>query len=351
MQRPAVYVLALVVAGQSSARADGVVEELSAGTSPAPEGAQAPSWLTDKLAGIWEPGDDWQLRLDVSGTRTFHAQASDLAVASASVEYDPDAHWSLRLAVGGSPSSTSESTMLVRAETAMGNAAAGDAAVLATSSSLTGSAWLGYDTAGDGAAETSIIASASAISLDSQQQITSVTGRRGQELSLDELRAFCAGHPCAAGVTGALAGASTRLGQLVLGAGVSETLYQDTDLGLDGAYNLYDKDPTQVGAFSPTRAGQTLGGGTGIAPVLYSVTPSVAHRFGRIMAMSSVAYSRYVDGQGYALDATVRVQLKLAYDGDQRLKLYAKLTGSRDVDAQAAVSKAGSLGLGVQYAW
>jgi hypothetical protein len=37
--------------------------------------------------------------------------------------------------------------------------------------------------------------------------------------------------------------------------------------------------------------------------------------------------------------------------GDTRLKLWAKLTGSRDIDQRNTVSKAGSVALGTQCTW
>jgi hypothetical protein len=353
MRRPLVHALAIVAVGRSLAHADGAIEEIAAGNAPHTQGSPGATWIADKLAGIWEPGDDWQLRLDVTGTRYFHTKASDLLLANLSVEYDPSAHWILRLAAGGSPSSTSNTTMAVQVQDLLGSPITADAKLETSSASASGSAWLGYETVGDGAVETSAIVSASVTELASRQDITSVQGRNGQMLTLAQLRAFCASHPCASGLGNALDGQSASLLQVALGAGVSEQLYQDTDVGLDGTYYLYDKDPAQVGSFSVTRAGQTAGagGGIGIAPVLYSVMPSLVHRFGPVMAMSGVAYSKYVDDQGYDVTATLRIQYKLAFDGDRRLKLWGKLTGSRDVDQAHATSKAGSVALGMQYAW
>jgi hypothetical protein len=110
----------------------------------------------------------------------------------------------------------------------------------------------------------------------------------------------------------------------------------------------------------PARRAVTLGGGRvveseadgsfafdGMAEARYEPDP----RFGRVMVMSSVAFSKYVDAQGSDVTATVRLQIKLAQGGDRRLKLWAKLTGSRDVDQLNTTSKAGSAALGVQYAW
>lgn len=350
--RRLVLALALVTGGRAAARADGAAEEVSAGHAPHTQGSPSSTWIADKLSGLWEPGDNWQLRLDLTGTRYFDSRASDVTLANLAVEYAPDAHWILRLAAGGSPSSTADSTSVVQAQSAQGAAITGDARIKTTSASASGSAQLGYDTAGDGDAETSALVTASVTQLDSTQQVTDVQGRRGQTLTLTQLREFCASHPCPNGLASALAGQPASVHQLVVGASLSEQLYRDTDVGVDGSYYLYDKDPTQVGYLSITRAGQAPGGGgLGIAPVLYSVMPSLVHRFGPVMAMSSVAYSKYVGQQGHDVSATLRLQYKLAFDGDRRLKLWAKLTGSHDVDQMNATTEAGSVSLGAQYTW
>ena len=343
--------IAIVTMGRAPAHADGAAEEISAGRAPHTQGTPSSTWIADKLSGLWEPGDDWQLRLDLTGTRYFDTRASDVTLANLAVEYDPDTHWILRLAAGGSPSSTSGSTSVVQAQSAAGAPITGDASIETSSSSASGSASLGYETAGDGDAETSAVVTATVTALDSVQQITDVQGRRGQVFTLSLLRAFCASHPCPGGLGGALDGEPASVHQLVLGGSLSEQLYQDTDVGLDGSYYLYDKDPTQVGYVSITRSGQAAGGGLGLAPVQYSAMPSLIHRFGPVMAMSSVAYSKYVDNQGHDVSATLRIQYKLAFDGDRRLKLWAKLTGSRDVDQMNATTEAGSISLGAQYTW
>ncbi|MEO7731464.1 MAG: hypothetical protein ABIY55_10860 [Kofleriaceae bacterium] len=340
-----------VLAGRASARADGIAEEMSAGSAPHAQGAPSSTWIANKLSGMWEPGEAWQLRLDLTGTRYFDASASNAVLANLAVEYDPDSHWILRLAAGGSPSSTADASSVVQAQGAAGVAITADARIATTSSSVSGSASVGYDTAGDGALETSALVSASLTQLDSVQRIADVQGRRGQTVTLAQLQDLCAGKPCTGGLGDALAGVPATVHQLVLGASLSEQLYQHTDVGLDGSYFLYDQDPTQIGSLSLTRAGQASGGNLAIAPVQYSVMPSLIHRFGPLMVMSSVAYSRYIDQQGHDLTGTLRIQYKLALDDDRRVKLWAKLLATRDVDQMNASSSAGALSLGAQYSW
>src|SRR5712672_598677 len=112
--RRLVYALAIVAVGHALAHADGAIQEVSAGNAPHTQGSPSSTWIADKLAGIWEPGDDWQLRLDVTGTHYLGEQAGDLVLGNLSLEYAPTAHWNLRLAAGGSPSSKSHATTAVQ---------------------------------------------------------------------------------------------------------------------------------------------------------------------------------------------------------------------------------------------
>ncbi len=59
-----------------------------------------------------------------------------------------------------------------------------------------------------------------------------IQGRKGQTLTLVQLRAFCASHPCTNGLGSALDGETACVHQLAIGADLSEQLFQDTDVGL-----------------------------------------------------------------------------------------------------------------------
>ena len=138
MPRLPVLTVAALLAAPALAHAGGVLDELSAGTAPGASGGAASSWIADRLGAIWDVTEDWQLRLDVSGTRYLEQPATTVATVGASIEYDPDAHWSLRLAGGGSPRAETRSSQAVKAQTATGAAITVDAAVRSATSSITG---------------------------------------------------------------------------------------------------------------------------------------------------------------------------------------------------------------------
>ena len=325
------------------AHADGALEEVSAGSVPQTSTSARSTWLADKIAGMWEPGEAWQIRIDLTGTRV--SSTSDVLLATVGVEYDPDGHWMFRVVGGGSPSARSVSTTPVQLATTQENAQ-----LQSDASSVSGTASAGYDTAGAGDLEMTALVIANATRFEAQQQITSVDTRDGQTMTAQQLRDFCATRPCATRLAGLLDPQSSTLDQVSIDAALSAQLYRTTDVGIDGTYYLYDKDPATLG--SSVGVGRTTtGAAIGIAPLQYTVAPSLIHRFGALMTMASVSYGRYVDQEGTDLTATLRVQYKLKLGADRRLKVWAKLTGSRDRDQMNALSSSGSLALGTQFSW
>jgi hypothetical protein len=80
-----------------------------------------------------------------------------------------------------------------------------------------------------------------------------------------------------------VAPATAALTQARLGATMTFTFLEHTDVGVDGAYFLYDaKDPANVGLFDATSSGVTTSFGAGIptAPARRTIQPDVSHRFG-----------------------------------------------------------------------
>lgn len=339
---------------RSRARADGALEELSAGSVPQTASSARSSWIADKLAGIWEPSEALQVRLDLSGTRTSEskASASDILLLNLGVEYDLDTHWTLKLMAGGSPTSTSSTTSSVEIHTAT-SVIQGDTRVQAEASSMSAGAWAGYDTDGDSNFETSALLSVNETRYDTLPQLASVRSKSGLMVTPQQVRDSCAANPCSPALVAAIAAQPTTLYQLVIDGTLTEQLYKNTDVGLDGAYYLYDKDPTAAGYSTTVGLGRsTIGSGViGIAPFQYAVAPSVIHRWGQWMALTNLSFGKYVDELGYNLTPSLRLQYKFKLDDDQRLKLWIKASGSRDVDQMGAASKSGSLATGLQYTW
>ncbi len=360
--RSSMLVLAFVAGGGSFARADGAQDEVSAGSTQTSASSPRSAWTADKLGGIFDPSDAWQVRFDVTATHDFGAQPSAMStfgdsggtvvLATASLEFDPDDHWSLRAIGGGSPSSTTDTTTSMPFQTQAGAKTTLDAQLRSTAASATGAASIGYDTAGDGALEAAFVATGTINYFDTVQSITQMQTRAGQNVTTQQIGDFCAAHKCGPQLEAALMTETTKLVQTVVDGNATAQLYRDTDLTLDGAYYFYNEDPSQLGYFSVAAAGRTTSGGSaGIAPLQYSAAPSLVHRFGQLMASATVQYGKYVAAEGTDVTGTLKVQYRFKLDRGSRLKLWGKLAASRDVDGTGTEMKSGYAALGAQYTW
>jgi hypothetical protein len=227
-----------------------------------------------------------------------------------------------------------------------------EAQLRAAASSFTFGAGIDYDTAAGDVHALSASLSAGATYFTAQQEITSVQDPGGAILDAAGMRMRCQLAACSSAVAGALWPQAVQLGQFALGASVTDTVDGDTDLSLDASYFLYDHDPLQLGYFAlATIARSTLGSAAGAPLLRDAITPSVAHRWGKLAATASLSYADYADGREFDLGASVRVQYKLALGGAHRLKIYAKLAAGSHVDASYELTRSGSGGLGAQYTW
>ena len=142
---------------------------------------------------------------------------------------------------------------------------------------------------------------------------------RGQPVSAERITELCARARNTAGcqqATAALGNHPDSLLQARLALGVTETLYDHTDIGVRGAYSLYNQDPTSAGYFSVATAGRgedpSLGQGVPVAPLKYTVRPSVAHRFGKLGLNLSYEYGHYVGAEGESHAVGFKASYKLS---------------------------------------
>ncbi len=350
--------LACAVVG-STAHADGALDEVSAGNVQQTATTPQSTWLSDRLAGFWDPSERWQLRGDLVETRTYTktpaavglGDSSDVLLASLSLEWDPDDRFSIRAVASASPGSDSASAASFTMMQGMTKTPI-SSTVAQRSASQGGAVWLGYDST---AVEfpIAITASATVTEFEMRQQVTSAVGASGQMFDLQQLDQYCATGTCSRELRAALRGNESSLAQVVAETTASQTLWKNTDVGVDGAYFAYSEDPTKVGYFAAGSLGRSTStsGAVGIAPYHWTVAPDLVRRFGGLMVMASVSYGKYVDAEGSDLTALLRVQYKLKLAEGRRLKVWAKLSGSRDVDSTNAISHATSGACGVQFVW
>lgn len=281
---------ALLVLVASSAHADGIAAEVSAGSS----------WVASRLSGMWDVDDRFALQLDYSVLRSAaYAQSGALALS-----YLANDHVSFGVSGSWSPASLSTWSTTIEMDE--------DAELSAVSSTLSFVATATYDTAGDSDHETQAALALGVDHVQSQQTFA------------------CA---CSA----ELAPLWSQLSRFAVNASVSRTEFADVDLGLDATYYLYDVDPRHAGFFRLPGIGQ-LGNGIAIAPLRYAVASSVGNRWGKLQGTLGLAYGSYLAGEGFELDANLRLAYRLT-----ALRLTAGVASSW--------TGAISLSLGGKYTW
>jgi hypothetical protein len=84
-------------------------------------------------------------------------------------------------------------------------------------------------------------------------------------------------------------------------ASCTETLFEDSDLGISASYYLYSRDPTQSGLYGPAVLGRVApGDGIPIEPLQYSLRPNLAHRFGPLRFSAYGQLGHYFGGEGWS---------------------------------------------------
>jgi hypothetical protein len=275
-----------------------------------------------------------------------------VALASLGFDWEADDHFTLGLRGDLSPPSEQYSATTVQYQaTRTSPFETVDALLRTRSSSWGGALTLGYDTAGDGDYESSVLASVTATNLTSDERLTQVQGRLGRVVSAADLRTFCRTTPtkCSKSLRAVLSDQQFSLAQVRLAGAFTETLFEDTDLTLGGEYYIYSDDPTQLGFFSVASAGRltNLGGsGVPIAPLQWTVRPEITHRFGAFSARLWVQAGQYVDGAG---QGTAAIGARLQYKFTRAFRMWVSASGQKDTDVDGNESKSGLLALGMAY--
>jgi hypothetical protein len=84
-------------------------------------------------------------------------------------------------------------------------------------------------------------------------------------------------------------------------ASFTETLFEDSDLGMSASYYLYSRDPTQSGVYGPAVLGRfAVDDGIPIEPLQYSLRPDIVHRFGPLRASAYGQLGHYLGGEGWS---------------------------------------------------
>lgn len=141
------------------------------------------------------------------------------------------------------------------------------------------------------------------------------------------------------------------LGQLPLTATGVVTLFDDTDLVLQGTLFVYAGDPLAAGFFSAAALGKqsaaSFGSGMPIAPERWALRPEVAHRFWGSRIQASLAYERgsYLEDLGHADSLFLDARWKVT----PHWRIQAGGSATRDVDQAGTTANAFSAVAKLRY--
>lgn len=332
--------IALTAVVSHTAHADGVVEEVSAGT------ASGSRWVSNQLAGMWDAAPEWQLRLDLSATRAAGSATGSTYVGSLSAVFSPDEHWSLRCNGGWSPEVASDVTVQVSDDVNS------DTQLHATASWVALGVGVDYHGAPGGMHAVSASLGVGETYFRTHQEVVGIGGPRPDGTAPSTAGAEPCGIAMCAGAPSMSLSQAAELGQFALNASITDTVDGDTDLSLGASYYLYGDDPGRPGYFAlATLTASTRASATSTPLLRAALTPSVAHRWGALSTTLGLAYTRYASGRQFDTSAAVSIEYAIALTAPRRLTLDARLEVSSHGNTGDPPTPAGSTALGLQYSW
>jgi hypothetical protein len=168
---------------------------------------------------------------------------------------------------------------------------------------------------------------------DTDQRLVAMRGPAGTVVTAAEVLNQCLVRKCSQQLLGLLRQRPAAVNQIEARLGITETLWEDTDVGLGGSWYFYDRDPTQAGFFSLMAAGRgAVGFGTGVplAPLQWRIRPEVAQRFGDLVVKLWLAHGAYVSGEGTSNLLGTRLQYRFA----RSFRMWLSASWQRDTDAE-----------------
>jgi hypothetical protein len=315
--------------------------------------------LTDTLAGSLQFDEQWALELALGLTATqgnagvkgeeFGSSGGLVMNIAPAVDFDPSHNFALTLAGFFSPRATLHTDSDVTVTGPKGNSVDTDVQLSSSTSTWGLSLMGGYDTDGETNFETSATLNAGLTHFSTEQRIEQIRAASGLPVRSDAIITYCQTHTCSQQLVNVLKNPSvTNLYEVSLNGSVTETFFQDTDVGLGFTWNLYSADPTEVGFFSLASIGRgsvSYGGGVPLAPVSWTVRPEVAQRIGDFTIRIWYQHSKYVGDEGHADLIGLRLQYKLT----RNWRLTLTVSGQQDRDAENLPANSGTVSLMVKW--
>jgi hypothetical protein len=308
-------------------------------TPDAPRSGQ----VSESLWAVLDLGKGWALDLSTGITsieasrgilgRELGSRGATVLDFGSGLSWEASDHVMLGLSLGFSPRSTLFNDTTVAFTTLTGQMAVADALLEATTRTASGGLFLSYDTAGDSDLESAVDAGLAVTHFDTDQRLVAMRGPAGTVVTAAEVLNQCLVRKCSQQLLGLLRQRPAAVNQIEARLGITETLWEDTDVGLGGSWYFYDRDPTQAGFFSLMAAGRgAVGFGTGVplAPLQWRIRPEVAQRFGDLVVKLWLAHGAYVSGEGTSNLLGTRLQYRFA----RSFRMWLSASWQRDTDAE-----------------
>jgi len=300
-------------------------------------------FLAQRVGAGFHPTDALLLGLDLRGTRYFETSSRSAFTAwlvSANATYELSDHFALFASGTFSPRSQ---TWLTIPLTLSGASSPTSVKLSSTSSSYSGELGTEWGTNGDSNYETVVEASTGLLAYNVTE------GSGGKRNAGASLGSVCGSDlACRAELASILGREDQQTYQGRLSLGVTETLHQDTDLGLMASYYAYATSVTQQGqARALLLDGPSAADGLPILPLHWAVQPSLLHRFNGWSVSAYGQYAPYIDAAGHAISYGVRGDASLT----KTLKLRASANQLLDytTDGLATRSTWATLGLRLSF--
>lgn len=339
--RVAGLAFALLVA--AAANASSVSDQVTVGSTKATAQALRAGSISNLLRGSLDLGERWTFGADAqitfqeaipgpSGTPiSFQEGGGMVADFSASVDWEATDNWTLGGTIGFSPRSTTSTVAPVTViDPSTGRPANAEGLLRVANESAYAEMLAGYDTAGDSNLEWSFTGAVALNRFETLQRLETAQLDGGRLIFVNEVRD------------------SAELRSARLSGAATATLFTDTDLGLNLDYYAYADDPRTVGYFSVggvARSG-TVGAGIPIAPLRYLLRPEVAHRFGDFSLKLWAQAGHYMPGTG---QGTTGAGLKAQYRLTRWFRMWASVSGQKDVDPSGQSTLSGTFTAGAGY--
>jgi len=326
--------LLLLLLGARPVWAHSVSNELALGLSEDSPESPHGTHIANQLTLRFDLDDDWTLKVGGAYTydteappptgATFGTSSAQILNAVAGVEWDATPRVNLYLDVSGSPRASQRFSSVVSVsvptvpipipvtEVQLFNASSNIGALLGATFTLGGTEFLGTVIGG-----TALDVSVGWTLLSTQQRVDAIIDGQGRPVSRETLLAICRAVPDNRGcklLEPYLKGGQDTLNQVSLSLSVLQPLGANTDAGLLGSLYLYDKDPATAGFFTfraSSVALGSLGAGFPLAPLRWTLSPTVQQRIGSWSLAPWYQFLEYASDIGVAHVVGLRVSWRI----------------------------------------